>query len=237
MIRLRTRAAAAIAATLMLALSAAAVLAAFAPEALDDVYETDVSTPLAVPAPGVLGNDVDADGDGLSVLSVVSGPAHGSLTLNGDGSFRYTPVGGYVGSDSFSYEAQDTENVSNVAEVRINVRDAAPPDPPACERVVAFVGQLKADPVTMVKSGHTLRVQVTISCDGHVPGLSPVLELHRGAPGSTPLSSVVMREKDGKYVHDVDVPAVLGAGETLTLAVRPLGAGTAATTATLQVRR
>jgi hypothetical protein len=46
---------------------------------------------LTVAAPGVLANDADADGDPLSAL-LVSGPAHGTLALNADGSFTYSPA-------------------------------------------------------------------------------------------------------------------------------------------------
>ena len=35
------------------------------------------------------------------------GPSHGSLTLNPNGSFTYTPAAGYLGSDSFTYRADD----------------------------------------------------------------------------------------------------------------------------------
>src|SRR5262249_51555331 len=46
-----------------------------------DSYSTAEDTPLTVAAPGVLGNDSDVDGDVLTV-AVVSGPAHGTLTLS-----------------------------------------------------------------------------------------------------------------------------------------------------------
>ena len=61
-----------------------------APVAVDDKYETNEDAALAVDAPGVLGNDDHLDGDTLSV-SLASGPAHGTLTLNDDGSFTSTP--------------------------------------------------------------------------------------------------------------------------------------------------
>ena len=38
---------------------------------------------------------------------LVSGPAHGTLTLNADGSFSYTPDANYNGTDSFTYKASD----------------------------------------------------------------------------------------------------------------------------------
>src|SRR5205814_1691602 len=68
-----------------------------APVALDDSYTVDEDTPLTVSAPAVLGNDSDADGDPLNAV-VVSGPSHGVLTLNTDGSFNYAPAASYNGS-------------------------------------------------------------------------------------------------------------------------------------------
>src|SRR5262249_57269717 len=52
---------------------------------------------------------------------LVSGPAHGSLTLNADGSFTYTPNADYNGPDSFAYRANDGAADSNVATVSIAV--------------------------------------------------------------------------------------------------------------------
>jgi VCBS repeat-containing protein len=91
-----------------------------APVAQDDTYTTDEDTPLVVAKPGVLGNDYDVDGDSLTAV-LVSGPAHGTLTLNSDGSFTYTPAENFCGEDSFTYKAYDGELYSNVATVRITV--------------------------------------------------------------------------------------------------------------------
>jgi len=86
--------------------SSVANLVDTAPVAVDDAYQTPMDTPLVVPAPGVLGNDTDPDMDSLTVV-VDSGPVHGTLTLNPDGSFTYTPDPGYVGADSFTYIVDD----------------------------------------------------------------------------------------------------------------------------------
>ena len=91
-----------------------------APVAVDDSFSTDEDSPLTVAAPGVLGNDTDADGDTLSAGSA-SAPANGTVTLNGDGSFTYTPDAGFNGSDSFTYKANDGAVDSNVATVTITV--------------------------------------------------------------------------------------------------------------------
>ena len=61
----------------------------------------------------------DVDGDALS-YSVVTGPAHG--VLSGTGAvLTYTPVAGYTGPDSFTFQANDGQADSNVATVTINV--------------------------------------------------------------------------------------------------------------------
>ena len=83
-------------------------------------YRIDEDTVLNAAVPGVLGNDYDADGDPLTVV-LVAGPAHGSLTVNANGSFVYTPDADWNGTDSFTYRANDGGADSNVASVVIKV--------------------------------------------------------------------------------------------------------------------
>jgi VCBS repeat-containing protein len=91
-----------------------------APVAANDGYTTDEGVVLVVAADGILGNDSDADGDGLSAL-LVTGPRNGTLTLSADGSFLYVPDAGWSGNDSFIYRASDGEGQSAIATVRIVV--------------------------------------------------------------------------------------------------------------------
>ncbi len=93
-----------------------------APVALNDTYITDFETTLTVAVPGVLGNDSDPESDPLTAIKVTD-PAHGTLTLNADGSFTYVPAAGYSGFDSFTYKANDGELDSNIATVTIMVRE------------------------------------------------------------------------------------------------------------------
>jgi hypothetical protein len=93
-----------------------------APAATDDLYTTSAGVPLAVAGLGVLGNDTDVDGDALGAV-LVSGPANGTLTLNADGSFVYTPAAGFTGTDSFTYRASDG-SLDDVATVTIRVNPA-----------------------------------------------------------------------------------------------------------------
>jgi CSLREA domain-containing protein len=91
-----------------------------APVATGDSYDVDEDTLLTVPAPGVLSNDTDVDGDALTAV-LVAGPSRGELTLNPDGSFSYTPAANYNGSDSFTYMANDGTLDSNVATVSLTI--------------------------------------------------------------------------------------------------------------------
>ena len=68
-----------------------------APVAVNDSYTTDEDTPLTRPAPGVLGNDTDVESATLTAV-LVTGPSHGTLTLNADGSFTYTPAANFNGA-------------------------------------------------------------------------------------------------------------------------------------------
>jgi len=70
--------------------------------AYDDTYR--VHGPISVePHRGVLRND---NGRPLTLVAH-SDPAHGSLTLNPDGSFRYAPAAGFHGTDTFTYTVSD----------------------------------------------------------------------------------------------------------------------------------
>ena len=69
----------------------------------------------------MLGNDTDVDGDPLTPV-VVSGPSNGTLTLNANGVFTYTPNANFNGSDSFTYRVSDGQVQSNVATVSLTVR-------------------------------------------------------------------------------------------------------------------
>ncbi|HWA12200.1 MAG TPA: Ig-like domain-containing protein, partial [Burkholderiales bacterium] len=92
-----------------------------APEARDDAYAVDEDGTLTLDAAsGVLANDTDADLDPIQAI-LVNAPAHGSLSLNADGSLTYTPDANYNGGDSFQYRAHDGALESGVATVSIAV--------------------------------------------------------------------------------------------------------------------
>ena len=85
------------------------------PVAMDDFYETDQDTSLNVPAPGVLGNDVDPDPTDNLKADLKTAPLHGSIVLNEDGSFTYIPEAGFFGTDSFVYYMIATPRISTLS--------------------------------------------------------------------------------------------------------------------------
>lgn len=87
------------------------------PVAADDAYSTLVDVPLSVPAlTGVQANDMSSSG----TATVSTPPGSGTLTLNPDGSFLYTPSMGFQGMDTFVYTLTDV-NGSDTATVTLTV--------------------------------------------------------------------------------------------------------------------
>jgi VCBS repeat-containing protein len=96
-----------------------------APVTQADSSTTDEDTPLAVSAPGVLGNDSDFD---PLTATLVTGPDHGTLSLQADGSFAYTPEADFNGADSFTYRAHDgiAESADTVVTLTVQPVNDAP---------------------------------------------------------------------------------------------------------------
>ena len=76
------------------------------PQPQNDSLISSEDATLGLSAPGVLVNDSDPENSPLTAIPG-SPPIHGSLLLNLDGSFTYTPTLNYHGIDSFTYLASD----------------------------------------------------------------------------------------------------------------------------------
>jgi VCBS repeat-containing protein len=90
-----------------------------APVAQADQFSVSEDTTLHVTA-SILVNDTDVENDRLTA-ELVTGPAHGALTLNADGTLTYIPNPNFAGQDQFSYKAKDGELHSNEQTVTIDV--------------------------------------------------------------------------------------------------------------------
>ena len=90
------------------------------PAAIADAFDVQAGQSLSVSAPGVLANDFNPDNEPITAI-VTSPPAHGMLTLAGDGSFTYTPSPGYSGADNFTYRATDGDNPPGAPTATVNL--------------------------------------------------------------------------------------------------------------------
>jgi gliding motility-associated-like protein len=83
----------------------------------------------ALDGPTVLVNDSDLDGDALAVtVAPISGPAHGTLELRVDGTYRYTPNPKYYGEDSFTYQVCDNGTPSLCTQATVTIQIIRTPD-------------------------------------------------------------------------------------------------------------
>ena len=100
----------------------------------DDLYHIGEDGTLNVPAPGILINDTDPDGDHLNVDHGHQGytpamPTNGTLVaLNDDGSFTYRPDPDFNGADSFQYVL--TDGTAHVAYGTVRITVTASNDAP-----------------------------------------------------------------------------------------------------------
>ncbi|MEK6336042.1 MAG: Ig-like domain-containing protein [Acidobacteriota bacterium] len=143
------------------------------PLALNDTYSATQNTPLNVGTPGVLSNDTGLPGP--TAVPIAAGPttAGGTVTLNANGSFTYTPPNAaFTGADTFTYTATNGQappnpGVDNVATVTINV-DAAPTvqsttpaDNAVNQKTDTAIGITFSEPVNVTGSWFTISCSVS----------------------------------------------------------------------------
>jgi Ca2+-binding RTX toxin-like protein len=124
-------------------------------------YSADVA-PVAAPAANSGDEDrvisgavsgTDSDNDALT-YSLVSGPEHGSLTFNADGSYSYTPNADFHGTDSFSFRAFDGTLYSGAASVSLTINPVN--DAPALTGTQAALVNGSEDAAYIVTAGQLL---------------------------------------------------------------------------------
>ena len=91
-------------------------------------FSTAYGTPITIAASDLLKNDVDADGDSLT-LTGVSAASGGSVSLNNAGDVVFTPSADHSGSAQFTYAISDGNGGSDSAGVSLSVGAAPTPDP------------------------------------------------------------------------------------------------------------
>jgi VCBS repeat-containing protein len=174
------------------------------PQAVADNYTTDKDQTLTVAAPGVLGNDVDVDGDALTAI-LVAQPQHGTLQWAADGSFVYVPEAGYTGQDEFTYRASDgMADTIAVVSIRVggeNVRPVAANDVYRIDAggeitidiedgVLANDSDVNDDPLTAILYRGPQHGTLALNSDGSFQ--------YKPAAGFSGLDSFLYRANDGE---------------------------------------
>jgi VCBS repeat-containing protein len=177
-----------------------------APVAADDSVTTDEDTSTAG---NVLANDTDLDGDALTA-SLLSGPSNGSLTLNTDGSFTYTPAVGFTGTDGFTYTVSDGQGGTATAAVTITVNPVAS----TSDMIISGIA------MDLISAGKNWKASATISVtaqDQPVPNATVTAEWYlRDAPLGSASSGVT----DGQgTVILVSVPEKAKVGDTFLIRI------------------
>ena len=151
-----------------------------APVAVADsltVAEGGTATTLVGGATSVLANDTDAEASTL-VSVLVTGPAHGSLTLNANGTFSYVHNGSDTTTDSFSYKPNDGTADGNTVSVAITVTPVndAPTItglPGSAQAVTAGAAAALADFAVTDADGAAASLTVTLTAtNGTINGLT-----------------------------------------------------------------
>ncbi len=88
------------------------------PVAVADAYSTSEDTPVS----GNLASNDIRSGDGGNTWMVDTNPGNGSVTINPDGTFTYTPDTDFSGTDSFTYKLCDVDGdcVSETVEITVS---------------------------------------------------------------------------------------------------------------------
>jgi VCBS repeat-containing protein len=149
-----------------------------APATVADNYSVMKNTVLTIPAAGVLANDADVDGDAMTATLLTS-PTRGTLNLNANGGFTYTPNANYAGADSFTYRAGDGITFSTATTVQLAITNTAPagsaesyvttknmPLTVAAAGVLANDFDLEGDPLTAVLVTPTANGTLALNADG-----------------------------------------------------------------------
>lgn len=140
------------------------------PVANDDRFTTVRDVPVNG---NVLTNDTDPENDPLTVNTTpFTPPAHGTLTLNANGTFTYTPAPGYTGTDGFVYTVCDNKGGCAQGTVDISitapVTDLSVTKTPSVSQVVA--GQPLTYTITITNAGpSTILATETFQVDDQIP--------------------------------------------------------------------
>ncbi|MGK7912707.1 MAG: DUF4347 domain-containing protein [Synechococcus sp.] len=175
------------------------------PVASNDVFTTNEDTPFTGNVLKGKGADVDGgnDSDSLSVISF-SEPANGSLTIQKDGSFTYTPNANFSGKDTFTYTISDGNGGVDTATVTLTVNDTksdlveptkSAPIEPKSFRIEAE--SLKLDTYRLESRGTASGGKLISLRGGKGKEVGTATYVHKGGSGTFDIDLRYFDENDG----------------------------------------
>lgn len=193
------------------------------PIAVNDFNNTLVDTPVSG---SVITNDSDPDGDNLTVTTTpISGPTNGSLTLNPNGSYTYTPDPGFEGEDSFTYVVCDDgiPTLCDTADVTISVIPVTEDNDPPVANPDAYV-TLEDVPI----SGNILVNDDDPDGDNIILNVNPLTGPSNGSVTVSPTGAITYTPNPGfigqdSFTYEIcdDGTPVLCDTTTVTIIVTP----------------
>ncbi len=204
------------------------------PVANNDQYQVDENSSLAVnSSEGVLNNDTDAENDVLKAI-LQNQPSHGTLTLNSDGSFTYTPNTDYTGTDTFTYVANDGLLNSEEATVSIMVNTQNPSEPDfSCKDNVTVeldengqAGISASDLITGSGTGYTFSVDKTEFTCADIGENTVLLSYSNGSDSGECEINVVVKDLLPPQPVTKDITVALNAEGRVTISPAMIDIGT-----------
>ncbi len=170
--------------------------------------DTSISTDQDSPKSGTV-TASDPNGNPLS-FSVASNPAHGSLSMQADGRFTYTPAPGYSGSDSFTFQVSDGRG--GTATGTVSIRIAKANSPPAADNLDLTTAEGSSTPGTVTASdpdGDPLSFAVaTAPSHGSVSMHPDGTFVYAPAAGYAGTDSFTFRVSDGRDGSDTGTVSI-----------------------------
>jgi methionine-rich copper-binding protein CopC len=175
------------------------------PLAFADTYSAEKDVLLSVGAPGVLTNDAGLPAPSATAITAGPTTAGGTVTLNADGSFSYTPPSGYTGPDSFNYTATNGQAPPNASDaqatVTINV-DARP--------------EVSSTTPTNNATDRAIDINITVNFTENVDVTTNSFKIECPAPGNAQAFGI---GGSGTNAITLDPTAALPTGTTCTVTV------------------
>ena len=176
------------------------------PDSFTTDEDTTVNGTLAI-------NDSDPDGDDVTFGLTGSGPANGTVTVNADGTFNYTPDADFAGTDSFEYTITDADGATATTTATIivtPVNDVPVVDSPTPDQV-----NDDSEAVSLNVSDNFSDIEGGLTFDA--TGLPPGLNIDAsGNITGTITSSASQGGPDSDGVYTVVITATDSQGATVT---------------------